>query len=222
VTDQPTSVRPARNALSDLRQYIRSVLYDDQATPISYLLPVADAVPPYDDRDVYDSRLSGADLREVRAAERDQPVADYEPPIWTIKDPVTGDREPALGVGHHTGDPTYGMALGGADRNRYVLERQAPERHYDRTIPREIVRGVAARLCPDDQQALRGMARLGKPDTKRAKTGVVTVPVVTVKHLAHEAGVTRVTMQRRHHDAAKALLAGLYDWHASNPERRVA
>jgi len=220
VTDRPTS--PARNALSDLRQYIRGVLFDDAAPAISYLLPVADPVPAYDDRDIYDSRLSGADLREVRAAERDQPVDEYEPPIWTIKDPVTGDREPALGVGHHTGDPTYGMALGGADRNRYILARQAPERRYDRTIPREIVRGVAARLCPDDQQALRGMARLGKADGKPARPGAPPPPLVTVKQLAREAGVTRVTMHRRQHDAAKALLAGLYEWHEANPERRVA
>lgn len=211
-----------RNALSDLRQYVRNTLYDDTVPAISFPLPVEDPTPPFDDRDIYDSRLSGADRREVAAAERDQPVADYEPPIWTILNPVTGDREPALGVGHRVGNPTYTMALGGADQNRYILERQAPERRYDRTVPREIVRGVAARLCPDDQQALRGMARLGKADATRARTGAVTSPLVTVKQLAREAGVTRVTMHRRHHEAAKALLDGLYRWHAANPEHRVA
>jgi hypothetical protein len=66
------------------------------------------------------------------------------------------------------------------------------------------------------------MARLGKPDPKRAKPGSPPPPPVTVKHLAREAGVTRVTMQRRHYDAAKALLEGLYQWHAANPDRRVA
>jgi hypothetical protein len=225
VTDQPTSIRPARNALSDLRQYVRGILYDDTVAAISYLLPVADPVPPYDDRDVYDSRLSGADLREVRAAEKERPVEEYEPPKYLGKrgpiNPETGELMPSLFYGYSDRDTTS-AAASSAPGNAWILARQAPERHYERVIPREIVRGVAQRLCPDDQQALRGMARLGKPDPKRAKPGSPPPPPVTVKHLAREAGVRRETIQRRHHDAAKALLAGLYDWHASNPDRRVA
>ena len=196
-----------RSVLSDLRQYVRGTLYDDTVPALSFLLPVVSTTPPFDDRDVYDTHLGGADRREVAAADHDKPVADYEPHIWFIRDPVTGDREPALGIGHANGNPTYAMALGGADANRYILERQAPTRNYDRTVPREIVRGVAGQLCPDDQQALHSMARLGQ---------------VTVKQLAREANVTRVTMHRRHHEAVKELLAALYRWHEKNPERQVA
>lgn len=214
-----------RNALSDLRQYIRGTLYDDAAPALSFLLPVADPTPPFDDRDIYDSRLSGADLREVRAAEQERPVENYEPPSYRGTqgpiDPNTGELMPSIFYGYSDGDTTS-AAASSAPGNSWILQRQAPERRYDRTIPREIVRGVAARLCPDDQQSLRGMARLGKVDTARAKTGTMTPPLVTVKQLAHEAGVTRVTMHRRQHDAAKALLAGLYEWHATNPEHRAA
>jgi len=183
------------------------MLYNDTIPAQSFQLPVVSNVPPYDDRDIYDTHLGGADRREVAAADHDKPVADYEPAIWFIRDPVTGDREPALGIGRRTDNPTYAMALGGADANRYILERQAPTRNYDRTVPREIVRGVASQLCPDDQQSLHSMARLGQ---------------VTVKQLAREANVTRVTMHRRHHEAIKALLAALYRWHHEHPEQRVA
>ena len=196
-----------RSVLSDLRQYVRGTLFDDTVPALSFLLPVVSTTPPFDDRDVYDTHLGGADRREVAAADHDKPVADYEPHIWFIRDPVTGDREPALGIGHANGNPTYAMALGGADANRYILERQAPTRNYDRTVPREIVRGVAGQLCPDDQQALHSMARLGQ---------------VTVKELAREANVRRETIHRWHHHAVKALLAALYRWHETNPEREVA
>ena len=223
MTDRPAS--PARNAMSDLRQYVRNVLYDDAAPAISYLLPVADPVPAYDDRDIYDSRLSGADLREVRAAERERPVEEYEPPSWTGTggpiNPETGELMPSIFYGYSDRDTTS-AAASSAPGNAWILARQAPERRYDRTIPREIVRGVAARLCPDDQQALRGMARLGKADGKPARPGAPPPPLVTVKQLAREAGVRRETIHRRQHDAAKALLAGLYEWHEANPERRVA
>ena len=225
-----------RTAFSDLRQYCRGMLYNDTIPAQSFQLPVVSNVPPYDDRDIYDTHLGGADRREVAAAEHDKPVADYEPPIWFIRDPVTGDALPALGIGRRTNNPTYVMALGGADANRYILERQAPTRNYDRTVPREIVRGVACQLCPDDQQSLRAMARLGQMDvaltrSNQPKTPRVTIPSsernlnvarVTIKSLARELNVTRVTIHRRHHDAVKALLAALYSWHESNPEREVA
>jgi hypothetical protein len=45
---------------------------------------------------------------------------------------------------------------------------------------------------------------------------------VTVKQLAREASVRRETIHRWHHDAVKALLAGLYRWHHDHPEREVA
>jgi len=211
-----------RTVFSRLHQYVKGTLYNDQAPAISFLLPVVSMTPTFDDRDIYDTRLGGADRREVAAAEHDKPVADYAPAIWSIYDPVTGDREPALGIGHGSGNPTAAMALDGADANRYILQRQAPTRNYGRTVPREIVRGVACQLCPDDQQALRAMARLGKVDPARQRPGQPLPPLVTVKSLAREASVTRVTIHRRHHDAVKALLAALYVWHESNPEREVA
>ena len=215
-----------RTVFSDLREYCRSTLYSDTAAAISFRLPVVSNVPPYDDRDIYDARISGADLREVRAAEKEQPIEDYEPPAWRGSkqgpiDPNTGERMPSMFTGYSDGDTTSAAASSAAG-NAWILSRQAPTRHYDRTVPREIVRGVACQLCPDDQQSLRAMARLGQVDAGRTRSNQQNAPRVTIKSLARELNVTRVTIHRRHHDAVKALLAALYLWHESNPEREVA
>jgi len=210
-TPSPEPAPSSRPALTNLREYVEETLYLDTDAPEDLRLLVEDSLPPYDEADIYDARVAGADLREAQAHERDEPTETYVPPHHAYADPVTGELQECMTIGASRNAPTE-SAWAAAPRNAYVLRHQTRARQYIRRVPRVDVLGVVDTLDARDIQCLRDMHRLTQVDVQQHRR-------LTMLRLMKDKGISRQAIHKRHTHALRNLLEALLAWHAQRPER---